>query len=176
MKRYVYALAAALIFSGAYYATVGARDAREARSTAAYQEIEGDETMIVFLVSPNCNACNNPKLPEAWDRVVRQVARDAESSGKLTRTAVVLSATPRAGSEFVGRFGDFDELQLGRKWHNSGALKYVYSDFRGPAVVPQIIVLQRSIRKQPDGSPSISDERVIQRRYGLQEIFSWVGM
>ncbi|MCY3599679.1 MAG: hypothetical protein OXN85_06885, partial [Gemmatimonadetes bacterium] len=75
------------------------------------------------------------------------------------------------GLEHLERFGPFDEVTAGRGWLNMGVLEYIYGDLPGVAATPQVIVVERTVKR--DGEWRIEDQRVLARRAGLDEIEEW---
>jgi len=57
---------------------------------------------------------------------------------------------------------------VGREW---GSLHFLFRELSGPPAVPQVIVLERLVTRETKGVSV--DERVVQRRVGLEEILSW---
>lgn len=80
----------------------------------------------------------------------------------------------RNGLDHLAKFGFFDELSTGRGWVGMGMMKYVFGDIPGPASTPQVIVLGRTLRRQPGGQTAFDGEDVVVRKVGLEEIRLWV--
>lgn len=74
----------------------------------------------------------------------------------------------RAGIDHLSQFGTWDEVLSGRGWLNTGVIKYVYDDLPGRAATPQVIVVERSVRRTP--TVAIEQEGVVFRRVGLDQI------
>ena len=125
-------------------------------------------TAVVLLVSPGCGACNDPSLPLAWAEIVRNVAAQQQEPYRI---GVVSSPLPGEGLTFLRQFGEFHEVLAGGGWAGVGSLHFLFRELSGPPAVPQVIVLERLVTRETKGVSV--DERVVQRRVGLEEILSW---
>lgn len=134
----------------------------------------GQELVFVVIGSSSC----------AWSRLsetanlVREardslVARTEASHVTLATVGVAKDNIPERGIRHLRRFGRFDEVMTGRGWRNAGVLRYIYNDFPGPAVTPQVLVIARELARS-GGQWEIADERVLVRKAGLLEIRRWV--
>ena len=136
--------------------------------------IDGREVALVLLVSPTCAGCNDPRLPWAWAEAVEYTRIHAETRDvRMSLTGIGVSGSPEAGIAFLNRFGHFHELIIGRGWSNTGTMRFVFEKLRGPAVVPQIIVLERRVEDVSRGRIVFYDEQIVQRRVGLDAITRW---
>ena len=94
-----------------------------------------------------------------------------ESGRKFAAMGVARDVVAQHGLTHLDQFGPFDEVTAGRGWLNLGVLEYIYGDLPGPSATPQIIVLEREIGRE--GLRSISGQRILERRVGLDEIEEW---
>jgi hypothetical protein len=132
----------------------------------------GTEVVMVFLASSTCPGIHDASLREALRLARDSLAEEARLSGKgFVVVGVSLDWNLESGYRLLERFGPFDEVLIGRSWLNSGAVRYLWSDFPGIAAVPQLVVLERVIDK--DRSISIRDERVRFRKAGAPVIVNW---
>lgn len=134
---------------------------------------DGHEVLMTVIVSSACGACKAEGLAEAIEQIKLSVERQtAEKNSGFAATAVSLGWDPAEEFEFVGRFGHFDELVLGRNWLNGAARRYVWREFPADPLVPQVVVTTRRINPGP-ASIEFSDETVLVRKLGVLEIIAW---
>jgi len=131
-----------------------------------------DEIAVVLLVSPTCAASRNPDLPAAWNAIGDSIAKTLSAKTSVAFIGVALSAEPKDGLEFLDRFGTFDEQIVGRGAYNTGAMAYMQELHRGPAVLPQIVVLRRHYTLREDGTRFMASEVVVRRLWGFDDITS----
>jgi hypothetical protein len=127
-----------------------------------------EEIAVVLIVSPSCAASNHPDLIPAWSRLVNQI-REATASD-VALIGVSLSARARGASDFLSRFGEFHEMNAGGSWFSTASLRYITDELRGPAVLPQVVVIRRQYARRDDGRRYIVNEHVERRVWGLEAI------
>jgi hypothetical protein len=133
----------------------------------------GTELAFLFVDSPTCIWCNTPELPAIVAEAKRLVREQALALGsKFATVGLSRSSSAKEGIEHLARFGAFDELASGRRWYNTGLLKYVSGEFVGPPATPQVIVVRRVV--QPALTPGFADEVVLLRQVGFGPIKDWV--
>jgi len=135
---------------------------------------DGDtELVLVLIVSSTCDFCADPRLPsmvgEARDSITQLPERVGAGS---VMSAVAVDSDVPAGLAFLQRFGSFDEVVAGRGWLSSGLFELVWADHPGPAKVPQVVLLRRSIRMNPKRILGRETE-VLHRAVGLEGINRW---
>jgi len=67
----------------------------------------------------------------------------------------------------------FDEVNTGRGWLNHGLLHFLFVRHLGQAATPQIVMLKRSIVRDATTGYAVTEEEVVLRKVGLQEIANW---
>ena len=122
-------------------------------------------TAVVLVVSPNCEACNDPALPGAWQALLEGLSGHGREP---YRVGLVTSTLDGDGVAFLQRFGEFHEVLAGGGDEGVGAGHYISRDLRGPASFPQVVLLERDFTGGSEGDSPI--ERVVQRRVGITEI------
>lgn len=138
------------------------------------EPVEGMEVEVVLVVSPSCSGCNNPGLPAAWSTITSSFQETASRQGtRATLTGVSIGADPQEGIDFLSGFGPFHELLTGRGWLGQGARFFVKETHKGPAVVPQVVVIERLNSVGSDGILEMAEERVSQRRHGAEGLLGW---
>ena len=130
----------------------------------------GEEVVLVLLVSPDCMASNSPDLPTAWAKIVTKVAEALPAQVGLRRVGVALSRSVTAGGDFLEHFGQFDELLVGGRMSGIGSLYLIHESHRGPAAVPQIVVMTRSTGVAGSGRIAIGKPAIVARATGLDSI------
>jgi hypothetical protein len=107
----------------------------------------GRERLLVLIGSAACSAAQRPGFADTVRAVVRAAERVARDSGYAFAT-VGVSIDPSAtrGLDFLERVGPFDEVSLGRSWLNSSVVRLVWRDHAGLAAIPQIVLVDRSVR------------------------------
>lgn len=141
--------------------------------TGSRQLNTGTELLVVFVGSLNCGATRAPGLTEAMTTLRARIAREAALEGKeVVHVGVATDWSIQDGLRFLTHFGPFDEVVIGRNWLNSGAIRYIWHDFRGTPALPQILVLERPV--QVDSTViSVGSERLLARKVGSIEIVAW---
>lgn len=164
-------------FSVAFGAVRVARPGRElVPESQAYAEPgEGAEIAVILFVGSRCSWSNQPDLVSAWHAIAGGIETSPpEAVDRVTRIGIGMAGSPREGTDFLQRFGDFHEISVGRPL-NSGTLRYVANDLRGPESTPQIIVVKRRFAVRDDGTLFRDSEEVVQRLVGLDAIVSAAG-
>lgn len=135
----------------------------------------GEELLLIFIGSPTCSAATDPEFPE----IFAAIRSDFEAKAiYASLTPVTIGVGTGAGVEdsldMLNRIGQWDEVMLGRGWLNGGALRYIWDTYAGPASVPQVLVLRRSLGTGGIGESIVREgEKVLVRKVGLHEIKSW---
>src|SRR5690606_19685836 len=98
--------------------------------------------------------------------VRRRIEAFASDHGmKVATMGVALDRALDPGLEFLKRFGDFDEVSVGRSWMNSGAVSYFWRDVAGPDAIPQLIVVRRTV-DVAENSLTVSEDQLVGRAVG----------
>jgi len=163
------ALASAVLGAAAWRGAGGS----PARYAPAYQFGTGTEVVMVFVGSSLCRANSEEGFPAAMERAKVAAARRAAAEGKRFRAiAVAIDDDPGAGWKFVRKFGRFDEVSLGGNWINHDVVRYVWRDFPFRPGIPQVVVVERQVRKGKT-SVEVSPEHEVRRLLGTEEIRRW---
>src|SRR5690606_33057748 len=85
---------------------------------------------------------------------------------QVTLIGVALDWDINAGLRFLQSAGRFDEISVGRNWLNSHAVSHIWRDLPGPPVIPQIVVVDRTVRVDNDFI-TISIDSVVSRVVGV---------
>lgn len=139
-----------------------------------YKVASGAELVLVFVGASFCGAHRTPGFPQ-WveDAKVRLQATAHARDHQFRAVAVSLDWDIEEALAFVRSFGRFDEVALGGNWVSDGAVRYVWETYPGEPVVPQLIVLERSVAAG-EGGIRFGPGRVLRRLVGVDGIEEWV--
>lgn len=144
------------------------------RTPRAARLQSGTELILVLLGSSGCGASRTPGFPEAIDSLVGLLSRAAQMDGfQFSVIGVAVDPSIADGLKFLNRFHGFDEVLVGHGWLNSGAVKYVWQDLGGSAVLPQVLLVRRDVLLGRTGV-QVTSERTITRVIGVRQILDWV--
>lgn len=156
-------------------------------SSVAYQPKAGfsqREVSMVYVGSSRCLFSSPDSLATVVEAVKLSLARKAESLGYgFAAAGVSLDRSTTVGVEYLGQFGLFDELTVGRGWLNSAAMRYIWQDIPGMAATPQVLVTVRDFESVPVGDgdtpgvsrpPLMRGERLLARKIGSLELKNWL--
>jgi len=134
----------------------------------------GRELVLVYIGAAACAWSNEERLPGLVERA-KLAVRERAAAADMGFTAVGIAKDPAAadGLAHLQRFGAFDEVMAGRSWMNRGAQHYLIEGHPGPAVTPQIVVVERTVERGAAGSRIVA-EQVLLRRIGTPLIEQWV--
>lgn len=134
---------------------------------------EGREVVAVLISSSTCIANQNAGFKPAVREMMRRLGFQRDSAKlHLSITGVSTDWQPRVGVSYFEELGQFDELVVGRNWFNSAITRHVWQAEGARPVIPQIILLERTVT-QGERGPQITGERVIGRFWGGDEIMAW---
>ena len=150
---------------------VGAQAAEYAPS---HRLSPGRELVAVYIGSTDCGPCQFPQVK----RAVRDMKPLLASQARRRRMAfTAIGATQdwdlQQGAAFFDSLGAFDQLVIGGNWTNLAVEQFMLRDSLAELVIPQIVLLERTI--QLDKRVSVSEPRVLRRITGGKEIPEWVG-
>jgi hypothetical protein len=161
------------VLLGSIVSATDARNERPADSTVisvAESSPSRDELVLMLVVSPTCAASRHPDLPRLWTDIVAGTENRLDSLTTLRLVGVVLSGDPGTGMSFIERFGHFDEVITGGGVGNVAALRYLFADYPGPPVLPQVIWLSRVFSATEAHIPTLGSENVVARVWGVDPI------
>ena len=136
----------------------------------------GSELLLVYLTSPTCQVCADPRLPEAVGRIKSETLEHSKVDGlNFSAVGVAVDMVPLRGVQHLAGLGSWDEVISGRGWLNTGVMRYVWHDFPGVPSVPQLVILKREIPANPHPIKNIVAEEVLLRWVGLDQILAESG-
>lgn len=133
------------------------------------------EIVLIYIGSSDCFASNIESLPISFNIIEDNLDIEVNSLGIQIHTIGISKGTNLLDELFhLANFSSFDEILIGNSWSNTGVLKYIYNDFQGPAITPQVVISFRKYRSISNNFEkyyrSIEYELVIERLIGNQEI------
>jgi len=134
--------------------------------------VAGEELVFVFLGSSTCPGTRLPGVDSAVKTLMANYRGQAAAENKrFVAIGVSLDWQFQPGLDLLNRFGNFDEVMIGRSWLNSGIVKYVWDELPGYAAIPQIVLLTRTVSY--DDGYSVSNQQVLVRRTGADALKGW---
>lgn len=86
----------------------------------------GDEVLIIFIGASFCRAVDVAGFPESLSRLKDEVRRQGDAANmRIGIIGVALDWGVPSGLAWLRRFGEFDEVLVGRNWLNTGAVDYM---------------------------------------------------
>jgi hypothetical protein len=161
--------AAAALWQGAVHQGAPAHSTGP-RSGATHELSPYTEDVAILLGSYTCRASSMPGVGVATAHLLdslREVARAKRDS--FATIGVAIDGPLRKGLSWLRRFGDFDEVVVGRNWHNSVVAKYIWSDPDAKAALPQLLLIQHRITPSEHGL-HIGRDSVLHRWLGADEL------
>jgi hypothetical protein len=139
-------IAAAVVFTLAFSGTFMLRSSHASvgENRAGQWSFEGEMTVAVLIVSPECSASEAAAVRQGWQSLVAALTDLSASEGvRFHSVGVSIDTRPEWAVAELGRFGKFDEVASGGGWYNTAALSYMVRDIAGLAMVPQVVIVRR---------------------------------
>ena len=134
----------------------------------------GAEWQLILFVSAGCVPSNDAHLPEAVRAIAWAFNDQARAVGEsFTTVGVATDDRPRNARRILGRFGEFDEVSLGRGWRNLVVLQHMIRDTASSPATPTLIVLRRSMEVATHGGYTIGRDSLILRVSGVEPILEF---
>ena len=134
---------------------------------------------MVYLGSAKCPFANDKALLSLIERVKVALQQRSNQHG-TTFSAIGVAVDWRIadGIRHLDKFGSFDEVMTGRKWYGIGARLYFREMLPGQAATPQVLVFIRNVSppnlQYPETTYRVSDETMLVRKVGLENIDKWL--
>jgi hypothetical protein len=130
--------------------------------------------LLVFIGASFCHAADVPGFPETVETMKTDFRREGrERNVTATIVGAALDWDPTTGLSWLNNFGSFDQLTSGGNWLNLAAVNYIFRDVPGQPALPQVLVVQRHVTISK-GNIQVSDEHLVARKLGADEITQWV--
>ena len=134
----------------------------------------GRELVAVVVSYSKCVGNSYPGFLTSVDSLTRSLAAQARRSGRqFVAVGVATDWDSDSGYAYLKSLTHFDEFIVGRNWFNLGVARYVWADSLGKPVVPQVILLERTITSESTGV-AVGADRVIARYQDPAAIVEWV--
>ncbi len=147
---------------------------RPGSSPSLIEPTGGPELVLLYIGSSTCVWCNAEELPGTLAELKDLVSKQANDAGYSFATmGIAKDSAVSQGLEHLQKVGGFDEVNTGRGWLNTGALRYVFMEHPGRSATPQVLVLRRTILPNTSTGFTVSGERVLIRKIGLNRIIEW---
>lgn len=135
----------------------------------------GTELVIIVIGTSDCPGCVWEPFQESIKTLRDSVRHRATARGwSVTTIGVAMDYNVMNGLRFIDGLGEVDEISVGNNWINSLLLRYLWIDNPGPPIIPQVIILKRTIEMSNESGPSSLTETVLHRQIRGQGIADWV--
>ncbi len=142
--------------------------------TPGYELPHGRQILAVYIGATTCGPCQEDSLKSAVRVMKVSLAKQAKAANaSFSAVGVSLDWTVKDGISFLDNLGDFDEVMLGGNWANSGALRYIWADTTQAPMIPQVVVLERTVDPTSDRI-RFTEDHVVLRVTNSSAIRSWV--
>lgn len=134
----------------------------------------GTQLVAVYISNSTCVGNRAPGLREAIDSLKLLLRARAAAEGRQFRAVgVALDWSPDSGLAYLGHFGAFDELDVGRNWFGLGVERFIWADSTVPPNIPQVVVYLQDVALGT-GRPVFGQPTVLKRVFGGSAIVTWV--
>ena len=142
----------------------------------AYDRVEGDQLVQLFVGSSTCRWSADPDLPAIVESLkVRFAEYAARHDLGFRATANILDWVPESGLAFLESFGAFDEIAVGGSWSGHGLVRQTW-DHGLPPTTPAVYILWRHLAVEGDSLGvnriGLDQERVLLHRRGVSDMRS----
>ncbi len=130
---------------------------------------------MVFIGSSTCAYSNHDALPALIeDAKLKLQSKSVAQDWSFSVIGVSVDWRTSDGITHLSKFGHFDEIMTGRKWHGTAADLYS-KKIPGINATPQILVFGRDYaQNHGEAMESVSKEIPIHRVVGLAHIENWL--
>ena len=132
---------------------------------------QGRQILVILVGSSSCRFSSDPRARNAFWNIVRAEKARESDSVTISTVGISIDKSASAGLETLRAIGNFDEYSVGNGWLGNAALHYIVRDLSGVAMVPQILVVSRSITKGTP--PVVGDDSVHVRLTGTDQMERW---
>lgn len=141
-----------------------------------YYEVDHDlskELNLVYIGGNWCAPCHKDTLKQALEEAKLALYEKAkEQEMNYSVIGVANDQSVEKGWKFLNSSGYFDEVIIGKKWTNSGAIDFIFDQEGVRPAIPQIIVFKRLLEFN-DGI-EVGKKKIIVRKIGANAIYEWV--
>ncbi|MXW15480.1 MAG: hypothetical protein F4065_11415 [Rhodothermaceae bacterium] len=142
----------------------------------SYAEASDKELVMVFMGSSTCAFSNHDALPPLIeDAKLKLQSKSIDQGWSFSVIGVSVDWRASDGITHLGKFGHFDEIMTGRKWHGTAADLYSRKIISGIRATPQIFVFARDYTQNSEEvKESVPKEIPIHRVAGIGQIENWL--
>ncbi|MDE0013372.1 MAG: hypothetical protein OXU36_19665 [Candidatus Poribacteria bacterium] len=136
-----------------------------------------EELHVVFFGSSVCAASNDEELPEMIDAIKKEMLRHAiDMDLGFNAVGVAIDWYNEDGINYLRKYGAFDEIVAGRKWHGLGARTFMKENIVGQTFTPQVLIYLRESASSEgeDLNSQLPRNTILVRKIGKQEIDIWI--
>lgn len=172
MGRLMSSLLGLGIFAGCF--VLGQGSVRYSQGPVLREPIrDGRELVYVFVGASTCAYSAPARVGKAVEDSLATMRASALRAGyRPVAIGVSKDADRKRGVSYLDKIADWDEVSAGGSWLNSAVQHYALGELGGVGATPQVIVLERTVRRS-GGMSRVDAERVLVRRVGLNEVESW---
>lgn len=138
------------------------------RPTRSEVASSGKQIVAVLMVSPDCPRSEAEEWRVSWRGLTSRLEARAEPMHKV---AVSVDIDPKRASRFLNIFGEFDEYTVGGGWNSSGVLWFADRELAGPLVVPQVVLISRTMFDESTGA--VGGDSLIARLLTPDDVKRW---
>lgn len=136
------------------------------------------EIVLIYMGCSTCGAANIDSLQEAFLNIKKVLnEQSAIYEYDLHTIGISKGFDYKNELEHLAKYGPFDEILVGNNWSNTGLLRYVFNQIKGPPDIPQIIITKRKYRAISSATATtyraIENEILLERKLGYQEIITF---
>ena len=141
----------------------------------SYEKASGKELVMVFIGSSTCAYSNHDALPALIEDAKLKLRSKSVAEGwSFSVIGVSVDWRTSDGITHLSKFGHFDEIMTGRKWHGTAA-EFYSRKIPGINATPQILVFGRDhAQNHGEAMESAPKEMPIHRVVGLEHIENWL--
>jgi hypothetical protein len=148
--------------------------------TSPRVSVKEKEIVMVYVGASTCGFANDPDLPGIIEKTKLSLQERAGIQGiGFSAVGVSIDWDVKEGVQHLDKFGVFDEILTGRKWHGYGGRQFFWETLPSSLfATPQVLVIART-PDFPDSSlfgqeyPSLN-ETVLVRKIGVESITEWL--
>lgn len=151
------------------------RELDRSQAATALRPAPRQEVYVLFIGMTGCGASQRQELIKAV-RAIRDsmVSHIDTTEFTLAVAGAALDHDAAAGLKWLSEFGHFDEVLAGRSWMNLAAVEFIWRDLPARPLVPQLVVVTRSVAEPDDRNIDVGTDRLLARKMGVAEIVDWV--
>lgn len=131
----------------------------------------GIQEAAVFIGASWCRGAASPELRDSLPILMTTLRAEAYArSHRFTSIGVSLDGSPETGIDWLTKYGQFDELDVGGGWGNYAVLSLIWGDSSSAPILPQLIILTREIATESPTKIKLGSLVVRERLYGTRLI------